>query len=151
MAAVAFGLALLVGLAIDRTRSGRGLRAIAEDRVGALVVGVPLSRLLPLAFGLAGAVAAVAAVAAAPSAPVSVETGTLLGVKGLAAALLVRFGPPLWAFAAGAALGLLEAAIANVHVGGVELGPEYSQVLPLLLVLVALALRPPREALEEVE
>ena len=38
-----------------------------------------------------------------------------------------------------------------MHVGGVELGPEYSQVLPLLLVLVALALRPPREALEEVE
>ena len=69
----------------------------------------------------------------------------------VAAALLVRFGPPLWAFAAGAGLGLLEAAIANVHVGGVELGPEYSQVLPLLLVLVALALRPPREALEEVE
>jgi branched-chain amino acid transport system permease protein len=151
VAAVAFALALLVGLAIDRTRSGRGLRAIAEDRVGALVVGVPVSWLLPLAFGLAGAVAAVAAVAAAPSAPVSVETGTLLGVKGLAAALLVRFGPPLWAFAAGAALGLLEAAIANVHVGGLELGPEYSQVLPLLLVLAALALRPPREALEEVE
>ena len=150
VAAVAFGLALLVGLAIDRTRSGRGLRAIAEDRMGSAVFYGPPG-LLPLAFGLAGAVAAVAAVAAAPSAPVSVETGTLLGVKGLAAALIVRFGPPLWAFAAGAALGLLEAAIANVHVAGFELGPEYSQVLPLLLVLVALALRPPREALEEVE
>ena len=45
----------------------------------------------------------------------------------------------------------VEAAIANVHLGGIELGPEYSEVLPLLLVLLVLALRPPREALEDVE
>jgi branched-subunit amino acid ABC-type transport system permease component len=93
----------------------------------------------------------VAAVSAAPSAPVSVDTGTLLGVKGLVAALAVRFGPPLWALAAGAALGLLEAAIANIHLGGFELGPAYSAVIPMALVLAFLALRPPREALEEIE
>ncbi len=115
------------------------------------MVGVPIARLVPLAFGLAGAVAALAAIAAAPSAPVSVDTGTLLGVKGLVAALAVRFGPPMLAFAAGAALGLLEAAIANVHLGGLELGPAYSQVIPMALVLTMLALWPPREALEEVE
>lgn len=151
VAAVAFVLAGLVAWAIDRTRMGRGLQAIAADPEGALVVGVPLSRLVPLAFGLAGAVAALAAVTAAPSAPVSAETGTLLGVKGLAAALAVRFGPPLYAFAAGALLGLAEAAIANLHVGDFELGPAYSQVIPLALVLVLLAAWPPAEALEEVE
>jgi branched-chain amino acid transport system permease protein len=151
VAALAFALAALVAWTIDRTRQGRGLQAIAADREGAAVVGVPIARLVPLAFGLAGAVAAVAAVAAAPSAPVSVDTGTLLGVKGLAAALAVRFGPPLLAFAAGAALGLLEAAIANIHLGGFELGPAYSQVIPLALVLMLLAAWPPREALEEVE
>ena len=151
VAAVAFALAALVAWAINRTRSGRGLQAIAADQEGALVVGVPLARLVPLAFGLAGAVAALAAITAAPSAPVSADRGTLLGVKGLAAALAVRFGPPLYAFAAGAVLGLLEAAIANVHVGGFELGPTYSAVLPLALVLLLLALWPPPEALEEVE
>ena len=151
VAAVAFGLAALVAWAIDRTRTGRGLQAIASDREGALVVGVPMARLVPLAFGLAGAVAALAAITAAPSAPVSADTGTLLGVKGLAAALAVRFGPPLYAFAAAAALGLAEATIANVHLGGYELGPAYSQVIPLAFVLVLLALWPAREALEEVE
>ena len=151
VAAVAFVLAALVAWSIDRTRAGRGLQAIAADREGASVVGVPIARLVPLAFGLAGAVAALAAVTAAPSAPVSVDTGTLLGVKGLAAALAVRFGPPLYAFAAAAALGLAEATIATVHVGGYELGPAYSQVTPLALVLVLLALWPAREALEDVE
>jgi branched-chain amino acid transport system permease protein len=151
VAAVAFLLAGLVAWVVERTRPGRGLQAIAADPEGALVVGVPLMWLIPLAFGLAGAVAALAAVTAAPSAPVSAETGTLLGVKGLAAALAVRFGPPLYAFAAGALLGLAEAAIANVHLGGLELGPAYAQVLPLALVLLVLAAWPPQEALEEVE
>jgi len=151
VAAVAFALAGVVAWAIDRTRMGRGLQAIAADPEGALVVGVPLARLVPLAFGLAGAVAALAAVTAAPGAPVSADTGTLLGVKGLAAALAVRFGPPLYAFAAGALLGLAEAAIANVHIGGLELGPAYSQVIPLAAVLVLLAVWPPAEALEEIE
>jgi branched-chain amino acid transport system permease protein len=148
VAGVALALALLVAWAIDRTRPGRGLQAIAADREGALVVGVPATRLVALAFGLAGGVAALAAITAAPSAPVTVDTGTLLGVKGLVAALAVRFGPPWQAFAAGGALGLLEAAIANVHVGGLELGPAWSEVLPIALVLCLLAAWPPRDAVE---
>ena len=151
VAGVALALAALSVWAIDRTRAGRGMQAIASEREGALVVGVPVERLVALAFGLAGGVAAIAAITAAPSAPVSVDTGTLLGVKGLAAALVVRFGPAWLALAAGAAYGLLEAAIANVRFGDLELGPEYSAVLPLALVLLLLAVRPPREALEEVE
>jgi branched-chain amino acid transport system permease protein len=151
VAATALALAALATWAITRTRSGRGLQAIASEREGALVVGVPVERLVALAFGLAGGVAAVAAITAAPSAPVSADTGTLLGVKGLAAALLVRFGPAWLAFAAGAAFGVVEAAIANVSLGDLELGPEYSAVVPLAFVLLLLAVRPPREALEDVE
>src|SRR5918912_233540 len=107
----------------------------------AALVGVPIARYVALAFALAGGVAALAAVAAAPGAPVSPGTGTLLGLEGLVAALAVRFASPWLAFAAGEALGLLEAAIANVHLGSLELGPAYSRVLPIALVLVALALR----------
>jgi branched-chain amino acid transport system permease protein len=151
VAATALALAALATWAITRTRSGRGLQAIASEREGALVVGVPVERLVALAFGLAGGVAAVAAITAAPTAPVSADTGTLLGVKGLAAALLVRFGPAWLAFAAGAAFGVVEAAIANVSLGDLDLGPEYSAVVPLAFVLLLLAVRPPREALEDVE
>ena len=151
VAGTALALAALAAWAINSTRSGRGLQAIASDREGALVVGVPVERLVALAFGLAGGVAALAAIIAAPSAPVSADTGTLLGVKGLAAALVVRFGPTWLAFAAGVAFGLVEAAIANVSIGVLELGPAYSTAIPLALVLLLLAARPPRDALEEVE
>jgi branched-subunit amino acid ABC-type transport system permease component len=67
------------------------------------------------------------------------------------AALAVRFGPPLLAFAAGLVLGVVEAAIANVHVGSWQLGPSYREVLPLLLVLLLISLWPSREAVEEQE
>jgi branched-chain amino acid transport system permease protein len=103
------------------------------------------------AFGLAGALAALAAIAAAPSGAFDTQSGLLLGLKGLVAALLVRFGSPWRAFAAGVALGVVEAAIAGLTVAGHELGPEYREVLPFAAVLLFVALRPAREMLEEQE
>ena len=53
--------------------------------------------------------------------------------------------------AAGLVLGVVEATIANAHIGTWELGPSYREVLPLVLVLVFVALRPPLVAVEELE
>ena len=109
---------------IQRTRFGRGLQAIAEDVEGARIVGVPHDRYVGLAFGLVGALAVVIAVAAAPSGPFSVTTGTLLGVKGLVAAVVVGFVSPLRAFAAGLGLGVVEAGIASGELFGHGFGPS---------------------------
>jgi branched-chain amino acid transport system permease protein len=151
VAALAIALALGSAWFLERTRHGRALRAVADEREGARVVGVPVELLVTLAFALVGAVAMLAALAAAPGEAVSANTGTLLGLKGLVAALAVRFGPPLYAFAAGLVLGVVEAAIANVHLGDRQLGPSYREVLPLAFVLLLISLRPSREALEERE
>jgi branched-chain amino acid transport system permease protein len=149
------GLAVAIALGsawfLEHTRYGRALRAVADDDEGARVVGVPVELLVALAFGLVGALAMIAAIAAAPGEAVNANTGTLLGLKGLVAALAVRFGPPLWAFAAGLVLGVVEAAIANVHIGGWQLGPSYREVLPIAFVLLLISLWPSREALEERE
>src|SRR5204863_3752275 len=149
--AIAVALAAAAGWTLERTQFGRGLRAIAADIEGARIVGVPVDRLVALAFGLTGGLAAVAAVVAAPSAPFDTQTGLLLGLKGLVAALAVRFASPWRAFAAGIALGLIEGAIAGLRIAGAELGPEYREVVPLALVLILLAVRPPLEAVEEAE
>ncbi|HET7808676.1 MAG TPA: hypothetical protein VFK71_09250, partial [Gaiellaceae bacterium] len=151
VAGLAIALALGSTWFLERTRHGRALRAVADDQEGARVVGVPVEVLVTLAFALVGAVAMVAAIAAAPGEAVNANTGTLLGLKGLVAALAVRFGPPLKAFAAGLALGVVESAIANVHLGGWQLGPSYREVLPLLAVLLLISLLPSRAALEERE
>jgi branched-chain amino acid transport system permease protein len=150
---IGLALALALGSAwlLERTRFGRALRAVADDAEGARVVGVPVDLLVGIAFGLVGALAMIAAIAAAPGEAVNANTGTLLGLKGLVAALAVRFGPPLWAFGAGLLLGVAEAAIANVHPGSWQLGPGYREVLPIAFVLLLIAAWPSREALEEQE
>ena len=140
---IALGLALVAALTyvIQRTQFGRGLQAIAEDPEGARIIGVPHDRYVGLAFGLVGALAVVIAVAAAPSGPFSVTTGALLGVKGLVAAVVVGFGSPLRAFAAGLVLGVLESGIASGELFGHGFGPSYREVLPIAIALVVLAFR----------
>jgi len=148
---VGVALAAAASLTLTRTRFGRGLQAIAADADAARIVGVPVELLVAAAFGLAGTLAALAAIAAAPSGAFDTQSGLLLGVKGLAAALLVRFGSPWRAFAAGVGLGVAEAAIAGLTLSGHELGPQYREVLPFAFVLLVVALRPAREMLEEQE
>lgn len=139
--AVALALAAAASLVLAHTRLGRGLRAIESDVEAAALVGVPVTRLIAAAFALAGGLAAVAAVVAAPSGPFGVETGSLIGVKALVAALLVGFSSPAAGFVAGLGVGVGEAAIANLHAGDLELGPAYREVLPILIVLLVVALR----------
>jgi branched-chain amino acid transport system permease protein len=139
--ALAAVLAALAAWTLERTRHGRALQAISSDPEGARFTGLPVEALVALTFGLVGGLAALAAVVAAPSAPFSVDTGALLGLKGLVAALIVRFGSPWAAFAAGLGVGVAEAAIDSLRIGDLGLGPQYGEILPLALALGLIAVR----------
>jgi len=141
-------LARALAVVIDRTRFGRGLQAISQDPDGARIVGIPLEKYVSRAFALVGALAVLIAVVAAPSGPFSVTTGSLLGLKGLVAALLIGFADPLRAFAAGLVLGVVEAAIASAQISGHGIGPSWREVIPIGLALLLLAARSRREAPE---
>jgi branched-chain amino acid transport system permease protein len=119
--AVGVGLAAIAAGVLGRTRQGRALQAVAMDLDAADTVGLPVDRL---------------AVVAAPGSPVNADTGALLGLKGLAAALIAGFGSPWRSFAAGLFIGLLEAAVTTLHVGGFRLGPSWRDVAPLLVAVI---------------
>ena len=51
----------------------------------------------------------------------------------------MRFGSPWAAFAAGLGVGLAEAAIDNLRIGG--LGPQYGELIPLAVALGVIAYR----------
>jgi branched-chain amino acid transport system permease protein len=148
---LACALAALVAWALDRTRAGRALRAIIDDAEGAALSGIPVERARAFTFAATGIVAAVAALAVAPNAPVDAQTGALLGLKGLAVAVIVGFAGLFRVFAAGIAFGLTEAAIANDALGFLGVGVEYREVLPLAVALAVLAFRPPPGALERAQ
>ncbi len=137
VAAVAVGLAALGATILQRTRFGRALEAIAQDFDAAVLVGLPVSRLVGIAFALAGAWAGLAAILAAPSGAFDVDAAARLGLYGLAAAVVVWFEPRR-AFVAGVLLGLLQATIASVHWSGAA---AYPDVLPLAVGLALLARR----------
>ena len=147
---IALGLLLAWGvtLVVDRTRFGRGLQAISQDADGARLVGIPVEQFVARAFAMVGAFAVLIAVAAAPSGPFSVTSGSLFGLKGLVAALIVGFSRPLWGFVAGLGLGVVEAAIASGEIGGHGIGPAWREVIPLAFALLLLASRSRREAPE---
>jgi branched-chain amino acid transport system permease protein len=146
VAAAALVLAAVGGRLLQRTRFGRALEAIAQDFDAAVVVGLPVTRLVGAAFALAGVWASLAAVLAAPSAAFDPDTAARYGLYGLLAAVVVWFDERR-ALAAGIALGLVQATVTSAHWGG---GTAYRDVIPLALGLAVLAwrTRAPAEAVE---
>jgi branched-subunit amino acid ABC-type transport system permease component len=110
------------------------------------VVGLPVTRLVGIAFALAGVWAGLAAVLAAPSAAFDPDTAARYGLYGLVAAVVTWFDPRR-SLAAGLALGLIQATITSAHRGGAT---AYRDVIPLALGLALLAwrTRAPAEAIE---
>jgi branched-subunit amino acid ABC-type transport system permease component len=136
------GIALAVGVAAERllvaSRYGKAMRAVADDRDAAALMGVPTDRVVLVAFAVAGVLAGVAGLLAAPAGPVTVSSGVVLGLKGTAAALLGRLGSPRGALAGGLVLGVAE----SLAVSWTALGPAYRDVLALGVLVVVLAARP---------
>ncbi|WP_259781607.1 branched-chain amino acid ABC transporter permease [Aestuariispira ectoiniformans] len=61
-AAVAGGLVLTLALFFHYTRTGRALRAVADDHAAAMSIGIPLNHIWVIVWGVAGFVALVAGI-----------------------------------------------------------------------------------------
>jgi branched-chain amino acid transport system permease protein len=136
------GAALVVAVAAEeflrRSRLGRAMRAVADDVDAAMLSGVPVERVVVVAFGLAGLLAAVAALLDSPGHAVAVDSGVGLGLAGAAAALLGRLGSPRGAVVGGLALGVAEQLVAAWDV----LGAAWAPLVPLAALVVVVAIRP---------
>lgn len=108
LVAVAVVLVVLWVL-FTRTRAGVALRAMADDRSTAALVGIPIGRLTPLVWGLSAAMAALALVLVAPSRGPDAATLSLLVIPGLAAAVIGDLRSPAGIVAGGLVLGVIEA------------------------------------------
>lgn len=140
---------LVIGLAISitaqrlliRSRFGRSLRAVADDPIQAILCGVSARRLVLGAFLVAGLLAGVAALLSTPGQALSVENGALLGLAAAAAAIIGGVGSLPGAIAGGLAVGVVQA------LAGYALGSGFYDLVPLVLLVVVLAVRPAGVAL----
>lgn len=134
-------LGLVIGIAAERllvrSRFGKALRAVADDPDAAALCGIPARRVVLLAFTAAGLLAGIAGLLDAPGrSGLGVDDGVILGLGGIAAALLGGLGSLRGALVGGLALGVIQS------VAVTQLGAEYSDVIPLGLLVVLLAVRP---------
>jgi len=132
-AAVAAGVAALLA----RTRSGRLLRAVAQDPELTELSGGDPARAQTFAFALAGALAGFgAAIFAAYYGGASVQHGLRGGLAAMTAPVLGRVGDPRGALLGGLALGIFGS------FSDYLLDAQWTPVLLMLLLVGLLALRP---------
>jgi branched-chain amino acid transport system permease protein len=131
-------LAIVAALSwfFGRTRLGRAMLATSHNRLAAQLAGIDVRLVLFASFGLAAGLGAVAGVLIAPIAFTSWDAGTLLGLKGFAAAILGGLGNFHAAIAGGLVLGLLES------LGAGFVSSAYKDAISFVVILAVLFVRP---------
>ncbi len=132
-----FTLGLLIAAElIYRTRTGRAVLALAEDRQAALLRGINPSRLVNSAFLFSGAIAAIAGIAAAPQIYASIDLGSALLLKGFEVVAVGGIGSNVGTLCAALLLGLVQAVTAAT------LTPGYQDLATFVVLILAVMIRP---------
>lgn len=138
--ALALGVAAALGLGLfallKYTSVGTAMRAMAQNRLAAQLMGVNVRRVSTLSWGLGAALGAVAGVLIAPVVFLDLNTMITVLIKAFAAAVLGGFTSLPGAVVGGLLLGVLE----NL-VGG-YLSTQLQTTFVFLLIIAMLAIRP---------
>jgi branched-chain amino acid transport system permease protein len=111
-AVLAAVMAWLLYLFLHYTRVGKAVRAVANNREAAELVGVPTTRVLALSVGIGVALAGVSGTLIATLFPFTLLSGDAYQLKSFIVTVLGGLGNPVGALMGGVALGLLEGVVA---------------------------------------
>ncbi len=133
------GAAVIVtalSLFMRRTLFGKAIVATAANRLAARLVGIDTRIVVGFSFGVSAAIGAIAGVLVTPITLTSYDAGTLLALKGFAAAMLGGIGSAPGAVIGGLLLGLLEQFSAGY------LSSQYKDAVAFVVILIVLLARP---------
>ena len=138
---IVLGSALVMMIVLDqfiqRSRLGRGIRAVAQDPESAALMGVNRDRVIRLTFVIGGAMAGAAAVMYLLKVEqIRYNSGFILGVKAFTAAVLGGIGNLRGALLGGFVLGVAE------NYGQALFGGQWKDVVAFTLLVVILLFRP---------
>jgi branched-chain amino acid transport system permease protein len=129
-------LFIFVHLFIKYTKIGMAMRAVAEDREIAALMGIDASKVYIATWALGGALTSVAAILISPLYAVWPGMGTLPLLKALVVVILGGFGSIIGALIGGLILGLIET------FGAIYVSAAYQHGFAFILLLLTLSLRP---------
>jgi branched-chain amino acid transport system permease protein len=137
--AVTIGIVILLWLLFQFTKVGLALRAAAVNPTEARLVGVRVTWMLALGWGLAAVLGAVAGMLTAPSVGLDPQMMQPILIYAFAAAVLGGIDSPFGAVVGGLTLGVL-LNLVGVYIDFV--GAELRLPIALLVILVVLLVRP---------
>lgn len=137
---VGFVTALIVTIGITLylklTFTGRAIRAVAMDVTAAQLMGIKVSRIYQLAFGLGSALAGLAGVLLLPIYPVSPTIGLSFVIVAFVVVVLGGLGSMTGAYFGGLIIGVIEA------LTGYFVSAELKQAVYLIFFIMILIVRP---------
>ncbi len=135
-ALIALLVTALLYLFLYRTRQGKSIRAVANNRPAAELMGIASTRVLALTFGIGTMLAAVSGGLIAMSLPFTILSGGAYELKSFVIVVLGGLGNPLGALVGGVILGLIEG------VAPVFMSTGWTPVLEFLLFIIILLVMP---------
>lgn len=132
------GIIVVTGLHLFMERSylGRAIRATAQHRVAAQLMGVDVKRIYMVTFGIGAACVGLAAVLVAPIYPASPTVGTYFVLTAFVVVVLGGMGSLHGAFIGALIIGLVDS------LSGFYIAPDLKEVVIFALFIGILLLRP---------
>lgn len=129
---------LVIGLQLflSRTQTGRAIRAVAQNRAAAHLMGINVDRIYVLSFGIGAACVGLAASLVAPLYPVSSTIGTYFVLTAFVVVVLGGLGSIVGAFVGAMIIGLIDS------MAGFYIGSDLREAVVFGVFLVILILKP---------
>lgn len=144
---IALAVIMLVGLNyfVNLTRTGKAIRAVAQDRSSASLMGINVNRIISITFLVGGALGGAAGVLyALQFTRIDPFVGFFPGLKAFTAAVLGGIGNLTGALLGGIVLAMIES-FAGVYLSAFTdgaFGGEYKDMLAFMILIVVLIFRP---------
>jgi branched-chain amino acid transport system permease protein len=130
---------------VHKTKMGRAMRAVSEDKEASVLMGINVNHTITLTFAIGSALAAVAALMYCAQYPSVMPTmGSMLGLKAFVAAVLGGIGVMPGAMLGGLSIGLIESlskAYSGSLTGGI-ITSAFSDAVVFAILIVVLLVKP---------
>ena len=104
-------IALVLQLFLYHTRTGKAIRAVADNREAAELMGISSTAVLSIAFAIGIALACTSGALVSTLFPFTILSGGVYQLKSFVVTILAGLGKPFGALVAGVLLGLLEGVV----------------------------------------
>ena len=129
-------LLLVIDMMFKRTKIGKAMRCVAQDKTAAALMGIDVDRNIAITVALSSVICAIIGILIIPVFNVSLGMSTMIALKGFSAGVVGGFGSIPGAIVGGLLIGVVESLYSGV-------GPTvYRDVLAFVLLIVFLLAKP---------